>query len=68
MFLSDVVLGRMYTPSNPEFRRKNLPSGYHSIYGRAGSCGLNYDEYAVFDEEACLPVFLYVYSYTFSAE
>ncbi|KAI8050843.1 hypothetical protein BDF22DRAFT_755352 [Syncephalis plumigaleata] len=68
MFLTDVVLGRMYTPSNMELNRKSLPSGYHSIYGKAGNCGLNYDEYAIFDEEACLPVFLYVYSYKSSTE
>ncbi|RKP24306.1 hypothetical protein SYNPS1DRAFT_17398 [Syncephalis pseudoplumigaleata] len=68
MFLADVVLGRSYKPSTMELERLCPPPGYHSSYGEAGKCGLNYDEYAVFDEVACLPLLLYVYSYTSTTE
>lgn len=50
------------------------PTGYHSTRGDLGKCGgrghgaLNYREWAVYDERACVPVHLIVYSYTSTTE
>ncbi|RUS12551.1 hypothetical protein BC938DRAFT_478765, partial [Jimgerdemannia flammicorona] len=53
---------------------QNAPSGYHSTRGELGKCGgrghgtLNYREWAVYDQHACVPVHLIVYSYTSTSE
>ncbi|RKP10755.1 hypothetical protein THASP1DRAFT_12406 [Thamnocephalis sphaerospora] len=68
MFLADVVLGISHQPHQPEYERTELPTGYHSSHGRAGTCGLNYEEYAVFSDVACMPRYLYIYSFTETTE
>ena len=68
MLLADVVVGRSHQPTKPLHALRQAPSGCHSVHGRAGSCRLNYDEHVVYRDDACLPVRLYVYSYTSSHE
>jgi hypothetical protein len=68
MFMADVILGKCYLPTQMEQDRRSLPQGYHSSHGRAGYCGLNYDEFVLFQEAACLPRYLYIYSFASTSE
>ncbi|CAG8536305.1 6243_t:CDS:2 [Ambispora gerdemannii] len=73
MFLSKVVLGKPWEPEVVSQNARGPPEGYNSTWGRVGYCPhggakLNYEEYAVYRQEACLPVNYIAYSYTSSSE
>jgi hypothetical protein len=58
-----VEMGTPYYPIEKEENRQNPPKNHHSIYGRAGTCELNYPECCVYTSDAILPVYVIVYSY-----
>ncbi|CAG8520825.1 9649_t:CDS:2 [Ambispora gerdemannii] len=73
MFLSKVVIGKPWEPEKVSQNARGPPKGYNSTWGRVGHCPhggskLNYEEYAVYRQDACLPVNYIAYSYTSSSE
>ncbi|RIB20371.1 hypothetical protein C2G38_2244607 [Gigaspora rosea] len=73
MFMTKVVLGNMWQPDQVAQNARSPPDGYDSTWGRVGHCPhggatLNYEEYAVYNHEACLPTKYIVYSYTSTSE
>ncbi len=48
IFICDVVLGNMFIPSGPK-AFLNPPTGYDSIFGKAGNSGVMNNEFVVFD-------------------
>ncbi|CAG8581218.1 12733_t:CDS:2 [Ambispora leptoticha] len=73
MFLSKVIIGNPWAPESVAQNARGPPAGYNSTWGRVGHCPhggarLNYEEYAVYRQDACLPVNYIAYSYTSSSE
>ncbi|KAG9307448.1 hypothetical protein G9A89_017278 [Geosiphon pyriformis] len=78
MFLSKVttfkvILGNPWQPEKVSQNATSPPSGFDSTWGRVGYCPhggamLNYEEYAVYRQDACLPSNYVAYSYTSTSE
>jgi hypothetical protein len=73
MFMAKVVLGKCWQPAKVDQNCRSPPSGFDSTWGRKGTCPhggavLNYEEYAVYRHEACLPTKYIAYSYTTTSE
>jgi len=73
MFMTKVVLGKAWQPNRVDQNCRSPPSGFDSTWGRKGTCPhggavLNYEEYAVYRHDACLPTKYISYSYTSTNE
>ncbi|CAB4486428.1 unnamed protein product [Rhizophagus irregularis] len=73
MFMTKVVLGNTWQPDRVSQNCRSPPAGHDSTWGRVGKCPhggavLNYEEYAVYRNDACLPSKYIAYSYTSTNE
>ncbi|RHZ61647.1 hypothetical protein Glove_346g137 [Diversispora epigaea] len=73
MFMSKVAIGNPWEPQRVDQNLSSPPSGFDSTWGRKGRCPhgssvLNYEEYAIYRHDACLPLRYIAYSYTSTSE
>ncbi len=66
VLLCNVAPGRKYQVLYNKTRLQGPPPGYHSVYGKTKLFGmfgdLNYEEVALYDNEAILPMYVIFYS------